>query len=90
MAINPLFFYIVPMSKRVELSEKDLATLAKKYREAAGKNRAQAARELNVSRQSVIYAEDSPEQSLLKLRKRIIETYSPHKVIGPVFWLEQK
>lgn len=28
--------------------------------------------------------------SLFKLRKRIIEKYSPYKVIGPVCWLEKK
>ena len=83
-------FYSEAMKQRIEIAEADLAAIAKKYRKAAGKNRTQAARELSVARQSVIYAEECPGQSLFKLRTRIIDTYSPYKVIGPVFWLEKK
>ncbi len=78
------------MPKKEFFEEKEIAALAKKIREAAGKNRAEAARELEVSRISVIHAEDFPEKSMFKLRKRIIEKYSPQKLIGPVYWLEKK
>jgi DNA-binding XRE family transcriptional regulator len=78
------------MPKRLTVTEKDLAAMAKRFRTASGKNRAQAARELGVARQAVIYAEDRPEKSFFKLRKRMIEKYSPYKVVGPVFWLEKK
>jgi DNA-binding XRE family transcriptional regulator len=72
------------------VAEAELASLARKYRIDAGRNRAQAARELSVARQSIIYAEDRPEKSFLKLRCRIIEVYSPYRVKGPVFVLERK
>lgn len=72
------------------VSEAELATLAKKCREAAGKTRAQAARELKVSNPSIFQAEESPEKSLFKLRKRIIQKYSVLRVRGPVYLLEQK
>lgn len=75
-------------NKRI-VPERELATLAKECREAAGKTRAEAARELGVSRVSVHQAEELPEKGLLNLRKRIIETYSGQKVSGPVFLVEK-
>lgn len=74
--------------KRV-VSEADLAAIAKQCRVRGGLNRAQAARDLGVSRQSLIYAEERPEKSFTKLRRRIIERYSGFKVSGPVFVLQQ-
>jgi DNA-binding XRE family transcriptional regulator len=71
------------------VGEAELALLARKYRIAAGRNRAEAARELGVARQSIIYAEDRPEKSFTKLRCRIIEAYSAYSVRGPVFLLEK-
>ncbi len=78
------------MKTRETLTEKELAELAKQYREAAGKNRAQAAREMGVKHPSIFHAEESPGKSYLKLRIRLIETYSPYKVVGPVYLLEKK
>ena len=72
------------------LTEKDLAKLAQRLRKKAGKTRAQAARDMEVSQTSIFHAEESPEQSLFKLRSRMIEKYSPFKVIGPVFYLRDK
>ena len=78
------------MPKIVYVNAKELCAIAKRYRIAAGKSRAQAARELRVARPAIIYAEEDPKQSLFKLRKRIIEKYSPHKLVGPVYWLDGK
>jgi len=78
------------MSKKQLFTEKELAALAKKFRVAAGKNRSEAARELGVARPSLIHAEDYPEKTFVKLRCRMIEKYSPYKVVGPVYRLEQK
>ncbi len=78
------------MRKLANLSEKELADLAKKYRKATGKIRAEVARELGVARPTVVQAEENPELSLTKLRIRIIEAYSPYKVTGPWFKLEAK
>jgi DNA-binding XRE family transcriptional regulator len=72
------------------VGEAELASMARQYRIAAGKNRAEAARELGVARQAIIYAEDQPGKSFTKLRCRLIETYSPYRVKGPVFRLERK
>ena len=72
------------------VTEAQLSSLAKKFREAAGKNRAETARELGVARPSVQQAEANPELSLFKLRKRIIEHYSTFEVEGPFFRLKER
>ncbi len=72
------------------LQESELAALARDYRIASGKNRAEVARELKVGRQAVKYAEDCPEKSFTKLRCRMIEAYSPYRVRGPVFLVIKK
>jgi DNA-binding XRE family transcriptional regulator len=78
------------MPQKRLLTEKDLASLAKHFREKADKTRAEAGRELGVSHVSIHRAEENPEESLLKLRTRMIEAYSPFKVRGPLFLLEEK
>ena len=78
------------MRQKQFLSETDLIALAKKFRTRAGKTRAQAARDMGVAQTSIFNAEESPEQSLSKLRMRMIETYSPFKVTGPVYYLAKK
>lgn len=70
--------------------EPELAALAKKFRSKAGKKKAQAARELGVARSTLQLAEGTPEQSLTKLRIRLIEKYSGYRVVGPVFLLQKK
>jgi DNA-binding XRE family transcriptional regulator len=72
------------------LTEKDLAAFAKNFRKKAGKSRAEAGRDLGVSHVSIHRAEENPEESLLKLRSKMIEAYSSFKVVGPVFYLEKK
>lgn len=72
------------------INEAKLAALAKQFRKAAGKTRAAAARDMGVKQPSIFNAEENPEQSFLKLRRRMIEKYSPYMVEGPGFWLENK
>lgn len=90
MVSKVVFSYICAVRKTIQVTEQELAALAKKYRIATGKNRAAAARELGVARPSLIHAEDFPKKSMLKLRKRMIEQYSPYQVIGPVYCLKKK
>ena len=71
-------------------SERDLAALAAQFRKQAKKTRAEAAREMQVSQTSIFHAEESPEQSLLKLRVRMIEAYSPFVVTGAFFFLKKQ
>lgn len=78
------------MPKKQLYPEKELAALAKQFRLATGKKRAEAARELGVARPSLIHAEDFPEKPLVKLRIRIIEKYSGYRVVGPAYWLEKR
>ena len=79
------------MNLRQQLfSEKELAALAKKFREQSGKNKSEVARELGVHRATVSAAEERPELSLTKLRLRIIETYSSFKVEGPLYLLTKR
>jgi hypothetical protein len=72
------------------VGEKELAALAKRFREASGKSKAHMARKLRVSAPSVFNAEERSELSLTGLRIRIIESCSPFKVVGPVFHLKKK
>jgi len=72
------------------MNENDVAEIAKTSRRRAGKTRAQAARDMEVSQTSIFHAEESPEQGLIKLRVRMIEAYSKFKVRGPVYLLEDK
>lgn len=78
------------MPQKQLLTENNLAELARHYRKLAGKSRSEAGRDLDVSHVSIHRAEEDPEESLLKLRTRMIEAYSPYKVVGPVFYLEKK
>jgi DNA-binding XRE family transcriptional regulator len=78
------------MPQKKLLSEQDLAALAKRFRKLAGKTRAEAGRELGVSHVSIHRAEENPEISLLKLRLRMIQTYSRFAVAGPVYYLKRK
>lgn len=70
--------------------ERQLAALAKQFREAAGKSKSQAARELGISPPSVFNAEERPELSLTSLRIRLIQAYSPYRVVGPLYRMEKK
>jgi hypothetical protein len=70
--------------------EEDLAALAKKFREATGKTKTEAALEMKVTTPTLFQAEEKPKVSLTKLRMRMIEAYSPFKVSGPLFLLERK
>jgi len=72
------------------MNENDVAEIAKTSRRRAGKTRAQAARDMEVSQTSIFHAEESPEQGLIKLRVRMIEAYSKFKVRGPVYLMEEK
>jgi hypothetical protein len=82
-----IFFATLTAMAEKKVTEKELTALAKKFREASGKNRAEASRELKVSRIAIIHAEEKPQASMFKLRKRIIERYSTFKVIGPEYRL---
>lgn len=72
------------------ITEEQLPGLASEFRERAGKTRAEAARELEVARPTVHQAEENPELSLFKLRRRLIETYSPYRLEGPFYRLVKK
>jgi DNA-binding XRE family transcriptional regulator len=78
------------MSEEHIVTEHDMAALAMRFREQAEKTRAQAARDMGVAQTSIFHAEESPKQSLLKLRIRMIEAYSPYRVVGPVYHLKKK
>jgi DNA-binding XRE family transcriptional regulator len=77
------------VSERI-VEESELAALAKSFRESAGKNRAEAARELKVAAPTLHQAEEEPARSLQKLRKQIIEKYSDYEIVGPVYLLQKK
>jgi hypothetical protein len=78
------------MTKKSFLHEADLGALAKKMRKAAGKRNIDVAREFRVTPSAVCHAEERPQANFLKLRIRMIETYSKHKVVGPVYYLKRK
>lgn len=78
------------MPKKKYFRESELAELAKECRLKSGKTKEAACEELQVNRSAVQLAEGNPEQSLTKLRIRLIEKYSPYKVTGPFYVLEKK
>jgi hypothetical protein len=78
------------MSRKKLVSEQDLAVVAKEYRLKTGKKKFEAADDLGVARSTLQLAEETPGQSLTKLRIRMIEKYSPYKVVGPVYLLQRK
>ncbi len=78
------------MAKQRMATEMELVALAKEFRLKAGKTKQDAATELKVGRPSVQLAEENPEQSLTRLRIRMIEKYSPYRVKGPLYLLERK
>jgi DNA-binding XRE family transcriptional regulator len=78
------------MDDAKEFTEAQLAGLAKHFRVAAKRSKADVARELGVTKPSVFSAEERPEMSLRKLRIRMIEAYSDFVVTGPVFRLAKR
>ena len=78
------------MSQKRMVRESELAALAKRYRVKSGKKKAAVARELGVKASTVQLAEAYPRQSLSAFRIRMIEKYSPYKVVGPVYLLQKK
>ncbi|HAB18490.1 MAG TPA: hypothetical protein PLX89_27505 [Verrucomicrobiota bacterium] len=72
------------------VAEGKLAGLAKKFRTASGKTRAQSARDMGIKQPSIFHAEESPELTFVKLRKRMIEAYSGYRVEGPFYRLVEK
>lgn len=78
------------MTRKKVFLEEELAALAKEYRLKSGKKKAEAAEDLGVTRPTMQLAEENPEQSLTKLRVRVIEKYSSYKVVGPVYLLQKK
>ena len=78
------------MATKRLLRETELAALAKQYRIESGLNKVEAAAALGVTPPTVHLAEESPEESLTKLRRRMIEKFSPFKVAGPLFQLQRK
>jgi len=71
-------------------TERELAALAKHFREKTGKKKAEVARELKLGKPTIQQAEEYPELSLTKARKRIIEACSPYELVGPVYFLRRK
>ena len=82
------FDNLVAMKNKKAHTETDLAGVAKRIREKAGKSKSEAALELGVSKTSITNAEERPERSLTALRIRLIEKYAGKKVSGPFFFLE--
>ena len=77
------------MTNMRDLNEGDLLRLAKRFRRQAGKTRAQAAREMGVSQTSIFNAEENPAQSLARLRERMIEAYSPYKIVRRILLVKR-
>jgi DNA-binding XRE family transcriptional regulator len=78
------------MPSKKLFSESELAAVAKRCRLKSGKKKSEAAEDLGVTRPTMQLAEENPEQSLTRLRIRIIEKYSSYKVVGPVYLLQKR
>lgn len=80
----------IRMAETRYVTESQLADLAKQFRCAADKTRAEAARDMGIKQPSIFHAEESPEKTFVKLRRRMIEAYSTYKVEGPFYRLVGK
>lgn len=78
------------MSDTRIVSELGLMKLSKRMRTKAGISKAEAAKAMKVSYVSIYHAEEDSKQSLTNLRRRMVQRYSPYRVIGPVFLLKRK
>jgi len=78
------------MATKQRVKESELAGLAKEYRIKSGLSKVEAAAALGVTRPTIQLAEENPEESLTKLRCRMIEKFSPFGVVGPFFQLRRK
>jgi DNA-binding XRE family transcriptional regulator len=78
------------MAKPKMFSETDLAALARELREKSGKRKIDLARELGLGKATIQKAEEYPQMSLTKVRRRIIEACSSFEVFGPVFILKRR
>ena len=81
---------LVFMATKRLLKETELAALAKRCRIESGLNKVEAAAKLGVTPPTVHLAEENSEESLTKLRCRMIEMFSPFKVAGPFYQLQRK
>lgn len=70
-------------------SEQDLAGLVKSMRIKSGMRQVDVAKALEVSRPSVVFAENNPERHLTTLRIRIIEYLSGSRLEGPLYRLKR-
>jgi len=87
MVRNVVFSRLMPKKM---FTERELAALAKHFREKTGKKKAEVARELKMGKPTIQQAEEYPELSLTKARKRIIEACSSYELVGPVYFLRRK
>ena len=65
-----------------------MAKLAKAARKRARLTKAEVARQLHVTRGTIHQAEEYVEMSLTKLRIKMIEKYTPHRISGPFYQIE--
>jgi len=79
-----------PLKKGQRASALELAALAKRAREQAGRTRQEAAKELGVTWLSVLKAEEEPYSTHLPLRRQMIKRYSGLAVAGPFFELTKQ
>ena len=77
------------MAKKRFYDESELAALAKHFRQKSGKRKVDMARELRVGKTTIQQAEEYPQLSLTKVRKRIIKACSVYTLVGPVYLLKK-
>lgn len=76
------------MQHKQLVSEKELTKLAKAARKRARLSKAEAARQLGVTRGTIHQAEEYADMSLTKLRIKMIEKFSSAKVSGPLYQIK--
>lgn len=72
------------------MTSADLTALASEAFEGSGLTQSAAAERLGVSRPALAQAIGEPARSLDALRRRIVEAFTPYRVIGPEYRLVEK
>ena len=73
-----------------EITADELSQLAKQARTDAGLTQAEAAERMGVAQPTLAQAENEPQRSLRKLRRRMIFEFAGYELDGPFWRLRRK
>lgn len=79
-----------PMNPEQTVTPEALTVLAREAWQASGKTQTVAAEDFGVAQATFAQAVNDPKRNLTALRMRIIEAFTPYRVVGPEYRLVKK